>query len=213
MNNLKRYQILCRLKNYNYDMHDQDDLVYHSVFECLVATLLSAQARDVQVNKITKNLFKIANTPQSMLNLGVDGVKQHIKCIGLFNSKSENLIKICNLLINQYNGIVPKKRLELESLPGIGRKTANIILNVCFGLSTIAVDTHVFRFCNRSCFASGHNVIAVERKLMSVVPREFKRNCHRWLVKHGRYTCKSKNPDCNNCIINDLCEFDKKWNI
>lgn len=210
MNTEKRYKILCKLQNDNNGRSDDTELVYQSEFELLIAVLLSAQTRDTQVNTITKKLFKIANTPESMLFFGLNNLKNCIRRIGLFNKKAENIIKTCQLLINNHNGILPKTRLELESLPGVGRKTANIILNIVFGLPTIAVDTHVFRVCNRSRFAIGSNVISVEQKLMSVVPKKFKKHCHLWFVRHGRYTCQSKQPQCYNCIIADLCEFNKK---
>ncbi|URJ24778.1 endonuclease III [Candidatus Blochmanniella camponoti] len=208
MNRVKRYQILCKLRDNN--IHPVIELVYRSEFELLIAVLLSAQTSDVQVNKVTKSLFKVVNTPQDMLRLGVDGVKNYIKSIGLSNTKSKNIIKTCRLLIDKHNGILPSSRVGLESLPGVGRKTANIILNVVFGWPTIAVDTHVFRFCNRSCFASGNNVLSVEKKLLSVVPKEFQRNCHQWLVLHGRNICRAKQPNCRVCVIKDLCEFKEK---
>lgn len=211
MNRAKRYQILCRLRDNN--IHPVIELVYRSEFELLIAVLLSAQTSDVQVNKVTKSLFKEANTPRDMLRLGVDGVKSYIKSIGLFNTKSKNIIKTCRLLMENYNGMLPSSRVGLESLPGVGRKTANIVLNLIFGWPTIAVDTHVFRFCNRSRFALGNNVLSVEEKLLSVVPKEFQRNCHQWFVLHGRNICRSKRPICRVCVIKDLCEFKKKNNL
>ncbi|ADV33768.1 endonuclease III [Candidatus Blochmanniella vafra str. BVAF] len=211
MNRIKRYQILCKLRDYNANITTYDtELIYHSPFELLIAVLLSARARDVQVNKVTESLFQVANTPQDMLFLGINRIRYYIRSIGLFNSKAVNIIKICQLLIEKFNGFLPENREELESLPGVGRKTASIILNVIFGWPTIAVDTHVFRFCNRSKFAIGNNVAAVEQKLISVVPREFKKNCHLWLIRHGRNTCHAKKPSCNSCVINSLCEFDMK---
>lgn len=210
MNSIKRYKILCTLQNYNYDYTNNTELVYKSEFELLISVLLSAQTRDSQVNKVTKKLFNIANTPETILFLGLNNLKNYIKSIGLFNKKSENIIKICRLLIKNYNGIIPNNRLALESFPGVGRKTANIILNIIFGFPTIAVDTHVFRFCNRSRFAIGNNAISVEKKLISVVPQEFKKYCHLWFVRHGRYICQAKQPKCYKCIIADLCEFNKK---
>ncbi|URJ26409.1 endonuclease III [Blochmannia endosymbiont of Camponotus modoc] len=208
MNRVKRYQILCKLRDTN--IQPVIELVYRSEFELLIAVLLSAQTSDVQVNKVTKSLFKVVNTPQDMLLLGVDGVKNYIKSIGLSNTKSKNIIETCRLLIDKYNGILPSNRIGLESLPGVGRKTANIILNIVFGWPTIAVDTHVFRFCNRSRFALGNNVLSVEKKLLSVVPKEFQRNCHQWLVLHGRNICRAKQPNCRVCVIKDLCEFKEK---
>lgn len=210
MNNIKRYQILYRLDSLvNY--HNRNiDLIYNSGFELLISVLLSARTKDIQVNKVAKNLFQQANTPESMLTLGLEKIKKYIKCIGLFNSKATNIIRTCQILVNKYNSIIPNNRLDLESLPGVGRKTANIILNIIFNQPTIAVDTHVFRFCNRSRFAIGQTPLAVERKLIKVVPRKFKKKCHQFFVKHGRYICRSKNPYCSNCIIFDLCEFNKK---
>lgn len=209
MDHIKRYQILYKLRDH-YTNNDETNLIYQSDFELLIAVLLSAQSKDVQVNKVTKQLFKIANTPQSIIKLGLNKIKNYIKFIGLFNSKAENILKTCQLLITKYNGVVPNNRLELESLPGVGRKTSNIILNIIFNHPTIAVDTHVFRVCNRSQFAIGNNALAVEHKLMSVVPHEFKKNCHKYFINHGRYTCFAKKPNCSNCIISSLCEFQNK---
>lgn len=205
MNNVKRYEILCRFRKNN--AHPVTELIYCSAFELLIAVLLSARTSDIQVNKVTQNLFKVANTPKSMLSLGIDGIKEHIKSIGLFNTKALNIVKICTLLIKYHNNCVPDNRVDLESLPGVGRKTANVILNIIFGRPTIAVDTHVFRVCNRSGFVIGSTVQAVEEKLSLVVPLEFKNNCHQWFVLHGRYICQAKHPNCHICIINDLCEF------
>lgn len=211
MNSIKRYKILCKFRDYNHKHnHNNTELVYNSEFELLIAVLLSAQARDTQVNKVTKKLFNIANTPKAMLSLGLNNIKNYIKSIGLFNKKSENIIKICQVLIKNYKGALPNNRAELESLPGVGRKTANIILNIAFNFPTIAVDTHVFRFCNRSHFAVGKNTIAIEKELISVVPEKFKKHCHLWFVRHGRYICQSKQPKCSDCFIVDLCEFDNK---
>ncbi|WHL24754.1 MAG: endonuclease III [Candidatus Blochmannia vicinus] len=208
MNQIKRYQILCKLRDNN--TYPVIELIYRSEFELLVSVLLSAKTSDIQVNKATKRLFQVANTPKGMLRLGLDGVKNYIKSIGLFNTKAKNIIETCHLLVENYSSTLPSSRVELESLPGVGRKTANIILNVIFGRPTIAVDTHVFRFCNRSCFASGKNVLSVEKKLLSVVPKEFKNNCHQWLMLHGRNICKAKRPNCRICVIKDLCEFKEK---
>lgn len=210
MDLIKRYQILHRLQNHNVHNRYNTNLVYQSEFELLIALLLSAQTRDSQVNKVTRTLFHRANTPELMLMLGVDNIKNYIKCIGLHNTKAANIIKTCQLLIQKYKGKLPNNRLELETLPGVGRKTANIILNIIFSIPTIAVDTHVFRFCNRSRFAIGNNALAVERQLISVVPKEFKKNCHQNLIQHGRYTCRAKKPHCQHCIISDLCEFEQK---
>ncbi|WP_159715444.1 endonuclease III [Blochmannia endosymbiont of Camponotus nipponensis] len=208
MNHIKRYQILCKLRDN--DVDPSIELVYRSEFELLIAVLLSAQTNDIQVNKVTENLFKIANTPKSMLRLGINGIKNYIKSLGLYNTKAKNIIKSCHVLIEHYNGVLPSNRVELESLPGVGRKTANIILNLIFGRPTIAVDRHVFRFCNRSRFALGKNVLSVEKKLLSVVPKEFKNNCHQWLVLHGKNVCQAKRPNCRVCVIKDLCEFKEK---
>lgn len=211
MNYAKRYQILSKLKEcYNEYNNHKTNLVYKTEFELLIAVLLSAKTQDQQVNKVTAGLFKIANTPQTMLLLGVNKIIDHIKYIGLFNSKAKNIIETCQLLIQKHNGSIPNNRAELELLPGVGRKTANIILNIVFNHPTIAVDTHVFRFCNRSRFVIGKNVLIVEKKLNLVVPKEFKKNCHQYFVKHGRNICCAKTPHCYNCIISNLCEFNKK---
>lgn len=208
MNNEKRVQILERLRAAN--PHPETELNWSSPFELLIAVLLSAQATDVSVNKATDKLYKVANTPQTMLVLGVDGVKEHIKTIGLFNSKAENVIKTCKILVEQHGGEVPEDREALEALPGVGRKTANVVLNTAFGWPTIAVDTHIFRVSNRTKFAMGKNVDQVEQKLLKVVPKEFKVDVHHWLILHGRYTCVARKPRCGSCIIEDLCEYKDK---
>ncbi|MBV1842412.1 endonuclease III [Photobacterium ganghwense] len=208
MNNEKRVQILERLRAAN--PHPETELNWSSPFELLIAVLLSAQATDVSVNKATDKLYKVANTPQAMLDLGVDGVKEHIKTIGLFNSKAENVIKTCKILVEQHGGEVPEDREALEALPGVGRKTANVVLNTAFGWPTIAVDTHIFRVSNRTKFAMGKNVDQVEQKLLKVVPKEFKVDVHHWLILHGRYTCVARKPRCGSCIIEDLCEYKDK---
>ncbi len=208
MNKEKRIQILQRLRENN--PKPTTELEFNSPFELLVAVLLSAQATDVSVNKATRLLYPVANTPQAIFDLGVDGVKQYIKTIGLFNSKAENLIKTCRILIDQHNSIVPENREALEALPGVGRKTANVVLNTAFGWPTIAVDTHIFRVSNRTKFAPGKNVDEVEQKLLKVVPAEFKLDVHHWLILHGRYTCIARKPKCGSCIIEDLCEFKDK---
>jgi endonuclease-3 len=172
--------------------------------------LLSAQATDVSVNKATAKLFPVANTPAALLALGVDGIKNHIKSIGLFNSKAENIVKTCRMLLELHQGKVPEDRAALEALPGVGRKTANVVLNTAFGWPTIAVDTHIFRVCNRTQFAIGKNVEAVEQKLLRVVPAEFAQDCHHWLILHGRYTCIARKPRCGSCLIEDLCEYREK---
>jgi len=211
VNKEKRYQILTRLRDNN--PHPTTELVFTSPFELLISVLLSAQATDVSVNKATAKLYPVANTPASILALGVDGVKEYIKTIGLFNSKAENVIKTCRILLEQHGGEVPESREALEALPGVGRKTANVVLNTAFGWPTIAVDTHIFRVCNRTCFAPGKNVEEVEDRLLRVVPKEFKVDCHHWLILHGRYTCVARKPRCGSCLIEDLCEFPDKVDI
>ncbi|MGL9769297.1 MAG: endonuclease III [Sodalis sp. (in: enterobacteria)] len=208
MNKNKRYEILCRLRAKN--PHPTTELVYRSPFELLIAVLLSAQATDISVNKATKLLFSAAATPQAMLALGVEGIKSYIKSIGLFNSKAENIIKTCRLLLERHRGEVPQDRAALEALPGVGRKTANVVLNTIFGWPTIAIDTHIFRTANRTRFAVGKNVEVVEKKLLAVVPDEFKVDCHLWFIRHGRYTCIARKPRCGSCLIEDLCEYDQK---
>lgn len=208
MNKLKRIEILTRLRDQN--PHPATELQYNSPFELLIAVILSAQATDKGVNKATEKLFPVANTPQAILDLGLDGLKSYIKTIGLFNSKAENIIKTCRDLIEKHNGEVPENREALESLAGVGRKTANVVLNTAFGHPTIAVDTHIFRVCNRTNFAPGKDVVKVEEKLLKVVPDEFKVDVHHWLILHGRYTCIARKPRCGSCIIEDLCEYKEK---
>ncbi len=208
MNQQKRIEILSRLRAAN--PHPTTELHFSNPYELLIAVLLSAQATDVGVNKATKGLFAAANNPQDMLALGVDGVKQHIKTIGLFNTKAENVIKTSQILVDKHQGLVPENREALEALPGVGRKTANVVLNTAFGWPTIAVDTHIFRVSNRMNFAPGKNVDEVEAKLLKVVPAEFKIDVHHWLILHGRYTCIARKPKCGSCLIEDLCEFKEK---
>ncbi|MGO1191767.1 endonuclease III [Vibrio casei] len=208
MNNDKRRLILERLRENN--PKPQTELNWSSPFELLIAVLLSAQATDVSVNKATDKLYPIANTPESILALGVDGLKQYIKTIGLFNSKAENTIKTCKILIELHNSEVPENRAALEALPGVGRKTANVVLNTAFGWPTIAVDTHIYRVSNRTKLAMGKTVDDVEAKLLKVIPSEFKLDVHHWLILHGRYTCIARKPRCGSCIIEDLCEFKEK---
>ncbi|HEO9717978.1 TPA: endonuclease III [Morganella morganii subsp. morganii] len=208
MNKEKRIEILTRLRDNN--PQPTTELLFDSPFELLISVLLSAQATDVSVNKATRPLYAVANTPQAILDLGVDGVKSYIKTIGLFNTKAENVIKTCRMLVERHNGEVPEDRAALEALPGVGRKTANVVLNTAFGWPTIAVDTHIFRVCNRTKFAPGKNVDEVEQKLLRVVPAEFKVDCHHWFILHGRYTCVARKPRCGSCIIEDLCEFSEK---
>jgi endonuclease-3 len=208
MNKEKRYEILSRLREQN--PHPETELEYSSPFELLVAVTLSAQATDVGVNKATRKLFPVANTPQAILDLGLEGLRDYIKTIGLFNSKANNVYKMCEILVNKHNSEVPENREALEALPGVGRKTANVVLNCAFGWSTIAVDTHIFRVSNRTKFAMGKDVVAVEQKLEKVVPKEFKVDVHHWLILHGRYVCTARKPKCGSCIIEDLCEFKEK---
>lgn len=208
MNREKRVQIFSRLRANN--PNPTTELNFESDFELLIAVLLSAQATDVSVNKATAKLYAVANTPQSMLDLGLTGIKSYIKTIGLYNSKAENIIKTCQILLDQYSGQVPQNREALERLPGVGRKTANVVLNTAFGQPTIAVDTHIFRVSNRTRIAPGKNVDTVEQKLLRLVPKEFKLDAHHWLILHGRYTCVARKPRCGSCLIEDLCEYKEK---
>ncbi|WP_412485990.1 endonuclease III [Shewanella chilikensis] len=208
MNKDKRRAILERLRDNN--PHPQTELNYSSPFELLVAVTLSAQATDVSVNKATDKLFPVANTPQAIADLGVEGLKEYIKTIGLYNNKAINVVALSKILVEKYNGEVPENREALESLPGVGRKTANVVLNTAFGWPTIAVDTHIFRVSNRTRFAPGKNVQEVEDKLLKVVPAEFKVDVHHWLILHGRYICIARKPRCGSCLIEDLCEFKEK---
>ena len=208
MNAAKRKQIFSRLRAANPE--PTTELSYGSPFELLIAVILSAQATDVGVNKATAKLFPVANTAQALLGLGEAGLKDHIKSIGLYNSKAKNIIKTCKVLVEKYHGNVPVSRAELEALPGVGRKTANVILNTAFGQPTIAVDTHIFRVANRTRIASGKTPLEVEKKLLRFVPAEFRRNAHHWLILHGRYTCVARKPQCQQCLIEDLCEYPRK---
>lgn len=208
MNQAKRIEILTRLHDNN--PTPTTELAFSTPFELLISVLLSAQATDVSVNKATAKMYPVANTPETILALGVDKVKSYIKTIGLFNSKAENIIKTCRILIEKHQGQVPEDRAALEALPGVGRKTANVVLNTAFGWPTIAVDTHIFRVCNRTGFAPGKTVEQVEEKLLKVVPAKFKVDCHHWLILHGRYTCIARKPRCGSCLIEDLCEFKEK---
>ena len=208
MNKQKRTEIFTRLRNEN--PHPTTELNYDNPFQLLVAVTLSAQSTDVGVNKATKALFKKVKTPQAMLKLGEDGLKQHIKTIGLYNNKAKNVIAACRILADKHGGKVPDDRASLEALPGVGRKTANVILNTAFGQPTIAVDTHIFRVSNRTGIAPGKNVVEVERKLMKFVPEEFMQDAHHWLILHGRYTCIARTPRCGSCSIEDLCEYRHK---
>ncbi|PJE53253.1 endonuclease III [Marinomonas sp. BSi20584] len=205
MNKEKRYEIFSRLRAEN--PNPVTELEYSSPFELLIAVLFSAQATDVSVNKATRKLFPVANTPETMLALGVDGLKSYIKTIGLFNAKAENAIKTCKILIEKHNSVVPETREELEALPGVGRKTANVVLNTAFRQVAMAVDTHIFRFGNRTKVAPGKNVLEVEMKLLKFVPKEFLLDAHHWMILHGRYICVARKPKCDACIIEDLCEY------
>nr|WP_193987513.1 endonuclease III [Lelliottia steviae] len=208
MNKEKRYEILSRLREQN--PHPETELEYSSPFELLVAVTLSAQATDVGVNKATRKLFPVANTPQAILDLGLEALRDYIKTIGLFNSKANNVYKMCEILVNKHNSEVPENREALEALPGVGRKTANVVLNTAFGWPTIAVDTHIYRVSNRTKLAMGKTVDDVEQKLLKVVPKEFKLDVHHWLILHGRYICTARKPKCGACLIEDLCEFKDK---
>lgn len=208
MNPAKRHAIFSRLRAAN--PHPETELEYSNPFELLVAVVLSAQATDVSVNKATRPLFAVANTPAAIYALGEEGLKQYIKTIGLFNSKAKNVISLCKDLIEKHGSEVPQQREALEALAGVGRKTANVVLNTAFGQPTIAVDTHIFRVANRINLAPGKNVDEVEKKLLKVVPAEFKQDAHHWLILHGRYTCIARKPKCGSCLIEDLCEYKQK---
>ncbi len=208
MNKQKRTDIFARLREAN--PTPTTELNYSTPFELLIAVILSAQATDVGVNKATARLYPIANTPEAILELGVDGLKQYIKTINFYNTKAENVIKTCRALVDKHNSEVPSTRQELEALPGVGRKTANVILNTAFGQAAMAVDTHIFRVSNRTGIAPGKNVLEVEQRLLRLVPREFLQDAHHWLILHGRYTCVARKPRCGSCIIEDLCEFKGK---
>ncbi|HET7359713.1 MAG TPA: endonuclease III [Rhodanobacteraceae bacterium] len=192
------------------DPHPSTELQYDTPFQLLVAVILSAQATDVGVNKATRKLFPVAGTPEAMLALGEDGLKRHIATIGLFNAKARNVIATCRILVEQHGGAVPRSREALEALPGVGRKTANVVLNTAFGEPTIAVDTHIFRVANRTGLARGKTVRAVEDKLVKVVPAEFRHDAHHWLILHGRYVCVARKPRCPECVIRDLCRYPHK---
>lgn len=208
MNSQKRKEIYSRLRERN--PSPETELEFASPFELLIAVMLSAQATDVSVNKATAILFPVANTPRKLLDLGVDGLKRYIRTIGLFNSKAENIVKTCRILIEKHEGQVPRTREELEALPGVGRKTANVILNTAFGEPTIAVDTHIFRVANRTGLAKGKTPLEVEARLTRLTPEEFRHGAHHWLILHGRYVCKARRPDCPVCIMADLCEYRHK---
>ena len=208
MNATKRYAIFTRLQQEN--PHPTTELEYTTPFELLIAVLLSAQATDVSVNKATRLLYPVANTPASIYALGVDGLIPYIQTIGLFRTKAKNVIETCRLILTEHDGEVPRDRESLEALPGVGRKTANVVMNTAFGEPTIAVDTHIFRVSNRTGIAPGKNVDVVDQKLMTFVPNEFQQVAHHWLILLGRYTCIARKPKCWNCMIADLCEYKQK---
>ena len=208
MNRDKRIAIFSTLRDANPE--PTTELEYDSPFELLVAVILSAQATDVGVNKATRKLFPVANSPQAIFELGPDGLKRYIRTIGLFNSKAENIIKTCRILIDEHDSQVPRSREELEKLPGVGRKTANVVLNTAFGEPTVAVDTHIFRVANRTGIAKGKTPLEVEQRLLRLTPEEFLKDAHHWLILHGRYTCKARKPSCADCPIEPWCEYRKK---
>ena len=208
MNKTKRTEIFTRLRNEN--PNPTTELIYSSTFELLISVMLSAQATDVSVNKATVKLFPVANTPEKIYALGEIKLKNYIKTIGLFNTKGKNVIKTCKLLMDDHGSRVPNTRESLEALPGVGRKTANVVLNTAFREAAMAVDTHIFRVSNRTAIAPGKNVLEVESKLMKFIPEEFLLDAHHWLILHGRYTCIARKPRCGSCIISDLCEYKKK---
>lgn len=208
MNGQKRNEIYARLRDRN--PHPTTELRYENPFELLIAVILSAQATDVGVNKATPALFAAAGTPRAMLDLGLDGLKRHIRTIGLYNSKAANIMKACRILVEEHGGEVPRSREALEALPGVGRKTANVILNTAFGEPTIAVDTHIFRVANRTGLAKGKTPLEVEKRLTRLTPEEFRKDAHHWLILHGRYICKARRPECPVCPIVDLCEYRAK---
>jgi endonuclease-3 len=208
MNRAKRTAIYEQLRELN--PNPETELRYDSPFELLVAVILSAQATDISVNKATDGLYRIARTPEAILSLGVEGLKPYIKTIGLFNNKAENIIKTCRILVDEYDGEVPRTRADLEKLPGVGRKTANVIMNTAFGEPTIAVDTHIFRVANRTGIAPGKTPLEVEKRLVRLTPEEFKKDAHHWLILHGRYICKARKPLCGECPIIEWCEYRHK---
>jgi endonuclease-3 len=208
VNKEKRTAIFAKLREMNPE--PDTELVYRTPFELLVAVILSAQATDVGVNKATRKLYPVANTPETILALGVDGLKPYIQTIGLYNNKAENIIKTCRILVEAHGGEVPRTRAELEKLPGVGRKTANVILNTAYGEPTIAVDTHIFRVANRTGLATGKTPLEVEKRLVRLTPEEFRKDAHHWLILHGRYICKARKPLCGECPIVEWCEYRRK---
>jgi endonuclease-3 len=207
----KRVEILSRLRTEN--PNPETELKYASVFELLISVILSAQATDVSVNKATEKLYSVANTPEAISALGLIKLKRYVKTIGLYNTKAANIIKTCRILTTEHSSEVPRTREALQALPGVGRKTANVVLNTAFGEPTMAVDTHIFRISNRTKFAPGKNVLQVEKKLLKVIPDEFIRDSHHWLILHGRYICTARKPRCGACVISDLCEFKDKTEL
>jgi endonuclease-3 len=208
MKAVDREELFTRFQHHN--PHPTTELIYHSPFELLIAVILSAQATDISVNKATTKLFKVANTPQKIADLGEAKLKDYIKTIGLYNTKAKHIIQTCNILVTQYNGKIPLTREALEALPGVGRKTANVVLNTAFGEATIAVDTHIFRVANRLKLAPGKTPLEVEKKLLKVVPDQYKKNAHHWLILHGRYICTARAPKCSQCYVADLCPYEPK---
>ena len=208
MNPAKRLEIFRRLRHAN--PAPTTELAYQSPFELLISVILSAQATDKSVNLATARLFPVANTPQAIMSLGESGFTPFIRSIGLYRTKAKNILATCKILLEKFGGEVPSNRADLESLPGVGRKTANVVLNTAFGQATIAVDTHIFRVANRTGIAPGKNVVEVEHRLLKFVPEEFRRDAHHWLILHGRYVCKARRPDCPTCLIRDLCEYKAK---
>lgn len=210
MNKQKRYEIFCRFRAHN--PKPTTELLFSSAFELLIAVMLSAQATDVSVNKAMAKLFPVANTPEAILALGLEQLKEYIKTIGLYNTKAQNVLKTCALLIERHEGVVPQTREALEALPGVGRKTANVVLNTAFAQPTMAVDTHIFRVANRTGIAPGKTPLAVELGLLKHIPAEFIQDAHHWLILHGRYVCTARTPHCDRCLIRDLCDYPAKNN-
>ena len=208
MNSRNRAEIFRRLEKAT--PNPKTELSYRTHFQLLIAVILSAQATDVSVNRATRGLFRAAATPQALLDLGLSGLKTHIRTIGLYNTKATNILKTCKMLIDSHKGVVPRTRAALEALPGVGRKTANVVLNTAFGEPTIAVDTHIYRVANRTRIASGANVLQVEKRLLKTTPLAYQQNAHHLLILHGRYTCKARTPQCPSCVISDLCEYRAK---
>ncbi|OGT12750.1 MAG: endonuclease III [Gallionellales bacterium RIFOXYB12_FULL_54_9] len=210
MNAAKRHEIFARLQAAN--PHPKTELEYHTPFELLISVMLSAQATDISVNAATRHLYPVANTPEAILDLGEEKLTEYIQRIGLYKTKAKHVIQTCRILTRQHGGVVPQTREALEALPGVGRKTANVILNTAFGQPTMAVDTHIFRISNRIGLAPGKNVLEVENKLLKVIPKEFMLDAHHWLILHGRYICQARKPKCSACPIYDLCEYKQKVN-